>query len=79
MTSEQVLDANLFGEHSIRSDYWHRCYLLLFSFSSVIPAISYFMLEEEGGMEECALFRVLSGTDLVKRLDTFCLLETFFD
>ena len=27
------------------------------------------MLEEEGGMEECALFRVLSGTDLVKRLE----------
>ena len=58
MTSEQVLDVNLFSEHPIRSDYWHRCYLLLFSFSSVIPAISYFMLEEEGGMEVSVLYFV---------------------
>ena len=80
MTSEQVLDANLFGEHSIRSDYWHRWYLLLFSFSSVIPANSYFMLKKEEEHTEVGSFyftHFLSDTDLAKRVYTFCLLEIF--
>ena len=82
VTSEQVLDANLFGEHSIRSDYWHRCYLLLFSFSSVIPANSYFMLKKEEEHTEVGSFyftHFLSDTDLAKRVYTFCLLEIFTD
>ena len=40
VTSEQVLDASLFGEHSIHSDYWHRCDLLLFYFSSVSKEVN---------------------------------------